>query len=239
LNAELNPDGKVPFFESVAMKGTGVFETFRGVSHMLMQKVTRDLHRSPQASARAAREESAARAAKRPAGTRAEDVETPARAPEVTAPMPEAQELAGSRDPFAAPAKAAAPVPEPAPELPGLSLDVDRPALELGFPREGAFTGRKAPAEPKGDEHDGTPGLEVDTESTVGTHAEDRGAEAPPRRPAVRFEERTLTLGSAASPKGPAVATEPAPARQEISIPVRVPAGGSRQIVIRITLEAE
>src|SRR4029079_7618477 len=60
LHAELNPDGKVPFFESVAMKGTGVFETFRGVSHLLMQKVTRELHRSPQASARAAREESAA-----------------------------------------------------------------------------------------------------------------------------------------------------------------------------------
>lgn len=47
LNAQLNPDGKVPYFEAVATKGTGVFETFRGVSHLLMEKVTRDLRRTP------------------------------------------------------------------------------------------------------------------------------------------------------------------------------------------------
>jgi pyruvate/2-oxoglutarate dehydrogenase complex dihydrolipoamide acyltransferase (E2) component len=47
LNAELNPGGKVPFFEAVATKGTGVFETFRGISHLLMEKVTKDLRRSP------------------------------------------------------------------------------------------------------------------------------------------------------------------------------------------------
>ena len=46
LNAELNP-GRVPFFEAVASEGKGVFETFRGVSHLLMEKVTRDLRRSP------------------------------------------------------------------------------------------------------------------------------------------------------------------------------------------------
>ena len=39
LNAELNPDGKVPWFEAIAMSGKGVFETFRGVSHLLMEKV--------------------------------------------------------------------------------------------------------------------------------------------------------------------------------------------------------
>ena len=46
LNAELNPGG-APFFEAVASEGKGVFETFRGVSHLLMEKVTRDLRRSP------------------------------------------------------------------------------------------------------------------------------------------------------------------------------------------------
>src|SRR5262252_4979125 len=51
LNAELNP-GHVPFFEAVASEGKGVFETFRGVSHLLMEKVTRDLRRSPNASSR-------------------------------------------------------------------------------------------------------------------------------------------------------------------------------------------
>ncbi len=52
LNAALNPDGKVPAFEAVATKGVGVFETFRGVSHQLMEKVTKDLRRTPGASAR-------------------------------------------------------------------------------------------------------------------------------------------------------------------------------------------
>src|SRR5690349_5478888 len=47
LNAELNPDGSVPSFEAVATKGKGVFETFRGVSHLLMEKVTRDVRRTP------------------------------------------------------------------------------------------------------------------------------------------------------------------------------------------------
>jgi signal recognition particle receptor subunit beta len=51
LNAELNPGGKVPFFEAVATQGKGVFETFRGISHLLMEKVTRDLRRGPTSSA--------------------------------------------------------------------------------------------------------------------------------------------------------------------------------------------
>jgi signal recognition particle receptor subunit beta len=47
LNAELNPGNKVPFFEAVARDGKGVFETFRGISHLLMEKVTKDLRRAP------------------------------------------------------------------------------------------------------------------------------------------------------------------------------------------------
>jgi mutual gliding-motility protein MglA len=45
LQAALNPGGKVPHFEAVATQGKGVFETFRGISHMLMEKVTRELRR--------------------------------------------------------------------------------------------------------------------------------------------------------------------------------------------------
>jgi len=51
LNDELNP-GHAPFFEAVASEGKGVFETFRGVSHLLMEKVTRDLRRSPSTPSR-------------------------------------------------------------------------------------------------------------------------------------------------------------------------------------------
>ena len=47
LNSELNPGNKVQAFEAVAVKGKGVFETFRGVSHLLMEKVTKDLRRTP------------------------------------------------------------------------------------------------------------------------------------------------------------------------------------------------
>ena len=45
LNAELNPGGKVPFFEAVAREGKGVMETFQLVSQMLLERVTRDLKR--------------------------------------------------------------------------------------------------------------------------------------------------------------------------------------------------
>lgn len=47
LNAELNPTGRIPYYESVAREGKGVFETFRGISHLLMEKVTKDLRRAP------------------------------------------------------------------------------------------------------------------------------------------------------------------------------------------------
>lgn len=46
LNRELNP-GNVPWVEGVATKGTGVLETFRLVSQMLLERVTKDLKRSP------------------------------------------------------------------------------------------------------------------------------------------------------------------------------------------------
>jgi mutual gliding-motility protein MglA len=56
LQTVLNPGGKVPHFEAVAPTGKGVFETFRGISHLLMEKVTRELRRggSPAAPARPA-----------------------------------------------------------------------------------------------------------------------------------------------------------------------------------------
>jgi signal recognition particle receptor subunit beta len=50
LNAEINPGGTIPYFEAVATQGRGVFETFRGISHLLMEKVTKDLRRGSSAS---------------------------------------------------------------------------------------------------------------------------------------------------------------------------------------------
>jgi mutual gliding-motility protein MglA len=78
LNAELNPGGKVPFFEAVATQGKGVFETFRGISHLLMEKVTRDLRRSSSTTTRPAPHEEPKPVAPAP---RAEAVFQPAALP--------------------------------------------------------------------------------------------------------------------------------------------------------------
>jgi signal recognition particle receptor subunit beta len=79
LNAELNPGNRVPFFEAVARDGKGVFETFRGISHLLMEKVTKDLRRAPgSAPAKPASEPAAVPA---PAAPVAEAPRTPAPAP--------------------------------------------------------------------------------------------------------------------------------------------------------------
>src|SRR5439155_11874385 len=53
LDAELNPERDVQTFEAVATQGKGVFETFRGISHLLMEKVTRDLRRTKTSGAAA------------------------------------------------------------------------------------------------------------------------------------------------------------------------------------------
>ena len=49
LNRALNPN-TVPWVEAVATKGTGVLGTFRMVSQMLLERVTKDLKRSPSAA---------------------------------------------------------------------------------------------------------------------------------------------------------------------------------------------
>ena len=77
LNQELNPGAKVPFFEAVATQGTGVFETFRGISHLLMEKVTKDLRRGPGVGGGRAAEP----AAPAPAAPRASAPSAPATAP--------------------------------------------------------------------------------------------------------------------------------------------------------------
>ena len=50
LNRELNPKG-VPSFEAVAINGNGVFETFRGVSRLLLENLSKELKLSPRGAA--------------------------------------------------------------------------------------------------------------------------------------------------------------------------------------------
>jgi signal recognition particle receptor subunit beta len=77
LNRELNPQN-VPWVEAVATKGTGVLETFRMVSQMLLERVTKDLKRSPGATS--------GREVPRPSP--AAPAPAPAPAPQAQAPAP-------------------------------------------------------------------------------------------------------------------------------------------------------
>jgi len=78
LNRELNPQN-VPWVEAVATKGTGVLETFRMVSQMLLERVTKDLKRSPGAAS--------SREVPRPSPA-APAPSAPAPAPQAAAPAP-------------------------------------------------------------------------------------------------------------------------------------------------------
>lgn len=46
LNQALNPKN-VPWFEAVATNGTGVFETFKGISRLLLEKLSREIKPAP------------------------------------------------------------------------------------------------------------------------------------------------------------------------------------------------
>jgi signal recognition particle receptor subunit beta len=124
LNAELNP-GKVPSFEAVASEGKGVFETFRGVSHLLMEKVTKDLRRSPGTTSRPA-----------------QPPVTEAPAPMPSAPPPFARAAAAPQAPIQAMRHEAQSTPAPVAsepvridygeeiDLPATSRDLSRPILQ-------------------------------------------------------------------------------------------------------------
>ena len=90
LNAELNP-AKVPSFEAVATQGKGVFETFRGISHLLMERVTKDLRRSPGATTTSA--PSAAGASSRPAPVEPTPIAPPQPRPAAPAPVAPARAI--------------------------------------------------------------------------------------------------------------------------------------------------
>jgi signal recognition particle receptor subunit beta len=87
LNKELLPGGKVPHFEAVATQGKGVFETFRGISHLLMEKVTKDLRRGPSSTTGSAREAAKHDDSTRAASTPAAVVAPPAPAAPTPAPV--------------------------------------------------------------------------------------------------------------------------------------------------------
>jgi hypothetical protein len=209
LNAELNPDGAWQAFEAVATQGAGVFETFRGVSHLLMQKVTRELRRSPH-SGRGKADEASAQ-------------------PSHQAPIP-----GGSLPDDGAGLRAAPSVlrPKTAPREPqGEPRDFD-------YGRELKFGDQPAPSAPARPQSTSEMGDEIRFDDDAGPPRKRRtigaqAAAAPPEAPAAKaFVERTLDLGTrgaAASGGG----------SSEVVVPIRVPARGTREIVLRIVIQTD
>jgi len=252
LNASLNPGGRVPVFESVASQGGGVFETFRGISHLLMQKVTRELHRSPQGGARTTRgavtrgaqpveptaaEFPAIAQPHAPAAPAPQRAAVPAAMPAAPEPAAFADPASIGRDPFASPA---APAPEAADEAPIADTadadDVaDAPAFEIERgtpPPPGALA-----AAPSDTEREDSSRSAMFDDEPAGLQPPASPARAS--RTASPFEERTLALvePSGAARRDDAVVVDaPVTSAREIAIPITVPAGETREIVLRITI---
>lgn len=296
LNADLNPGGKVPFFEAVATQGKGVFETFRGISHMLMEKVTRDLRRGPASGAArgtpmptAPSQAAANAAAASPMAPPMPAAATPAEPPrpsnparmdnaapnapgrmieqEARASQPVEQDGAGGVDygreielPNTVPAAGAPAHPKPAPKLE--PVPVASAAPQAAPPSEYAAPFRPAaqvtpaasasPAPPM--QAAPTPPAPV---APAPRPAPPEAAAAHPAAPAHRVDPRTARhehQEPQAKPVAPPATPTPAlgptarggPSSEASShgiepvvVPVRVPKGTSREIVLRIVISNE
>jgi mutual gliding-motility protein MglA len=252
LNAELNPTGKVPFFEAVAKEGGGVFETFRGISHLLMQKVTRELHRSSNAN-RGSRGDAARASAAAATENRSAPVAEPP-TPRTPAPA-QTPEPAGAADwtvstppglerETAAPIAPARAMSSEAREAEDGALEFGDLALQPGNPSLGITHEENVPASSSSQ----VAPLELEREPTVEVvrarvqSAQAAAADAPRSR--VGFEERTIHFqdGPPAARSGGAATSSTATAAgtsREIVIPITIPAGATREIVLRISIQAD
>jgi hypothetical protein len=214
LQAALNPGAKVPYFEAVATQGKGVFETFRGISHMLMEKVTRELRRggSPSSPIRPAAQIEA------PAATPSR---APATAPSLPASAPGraiAREAVESRPPE--------PVASPAESL-DYGREIDLPdEIPPPAPRE-VVTVAAAPAPAP---------VPVPQRAQAPEPAPVATRQAP--EPVRRVSHAEPEVAPQAPP---ASAPTPAPLHsQAVVVPVKLPANGSTgEIVIRIVFDRQ
>ena len=213
LNAELNPM-KVPSFEAVASEGKGVFETFRGVSHLLMEKVTKDLRRSPSAPPRPV----SAPAAEEPAAHRG-PATLPSNMPSPPAPVAPVQAIRNEAQ--------ASPAPVAANDTSrydyGEEIDLPSP------PRDAA---RPAPAV-----------VPEPVTTTASAHEAMRSVPLP--RPSASMPRPAMAPSPAApAPAAPnshhahaAGGTKSSTEVQQIVVPVRLPPGGTYEIIIKLQLD--
>jgi len=254
LNKEMNPGGRIPTFDAVATDGKGVFETFRGISHLLMEKVTRDLRRStagaggpitrpvsPEAGDAAAagrpaayggpqapaREEAPAQARNVDYGREIELPSAPPRQPVAPAPAPVASRPMAPPPAMAPPARPTAPPPQQRPEFPS------HPAAEPGYrpPSHGDAVSRPQPAPSHAAPGHAAPSHAAPSHAAPSHAAPSHAAPghvvpAAPRSPAP-------TYSTTPAPPGLAPAAE----SEELIVPIQLGKGGTHEIVLRIVLK--
>jgi signal recognition particle receptor subunit beta len=223
LNRELNPSAKIPTFDAVATDGKGVFETFRGISHLLMEKVTRDLRRtaagagSPMARSSHGDGADAAGARPSPVPPAPPREETPVAARSVDYGREIDLPSEPVRPAASAPARPAPAPPAPAPAA-APAPRVVTPATYGASRPEPASPPAAHPA-PRLPQSPNAPVVQVPARPEA-------GHPAPPR------------------PSGPAFSTTPAPPglatpaeSEELVVPIKLGANGTHEIVLRIVLK--
>jgi signal recognition particle receptor subunit beta len=216
LNAALNPDGRIPYFESVAREGKGVFETFRGISHLLMEKVTKDLRRAPGSGGKTTMQPESAELPAPPPPPATETVR--ATAPPVS-PLQNIQHEARSTQPSLA--KNAAGDESKI----DYGREIDLPGLAAQRAAAAAAAARPAPKQPAP--------VTVPPEPVAARAAAQPAPApfAPQAAPApVQRIEATATVV-------PAAAGSPEAGR--VVVPIRLSKGGTYEIVIRLQVEGD
>ena len=214
LQAALNPGGKVPHFEAVATQGKGVFETFRGISHMLMEKVTKELRRGNAPTSSPIRPTSPIEAAQAAPAR-------PTSAPTLPPSRAITREAAESRPPE--------PVTSPAETL-DYGREIELPdEIPPAAPRETVTVAASAPVAPP---------EPAPVAARPAPAPERRPAPQPVAQPVAQPAPQPVAHVEPVADRKPVVAAQTAPT--PVVIPVKLPPNGAHgEIIIRIVFERQ
>jgi mutual gliding-motility protein MglA len=221
LNREINPGGRIPTFEAVATDGKGVFETFRGISHLLMEKVTRDLRRSAAGTGSGAGRPAGAESAEGGSGAgrqpgappvprEANEVPAQARAVDYgrEIDLPAEKPVAARATPATGSASAAPAAPRPAAP----------PARPVSAPAPAAQAAQRA---------------EPASQAVARPEATARPHPAPSQPPAPAAPRPGTAFATSPAPPGLAGPVE----SEELIVPIHLGQNGAHEIVLRIVLK--
>jgi hypothetical protein len=232
----------VPAYEAVATQGRCVFETFRGISHLLMEKVTRELRRAPLSGSR----------------TKPSRTDQAVNAPPSAAPTPEIFEVP-RREPAPAPAESIVEQPvassSSGPDRPQLGTLGDDSGVTHGpasyhYGRELSLGGHdnvKTDDSIEVTSPAGGPKIRSEDPALASIRPITVAASATTAVKAPRggVPDATLDLESphASTPPRPGMAAQPGAApsagrtgETELVVPVAIPKGATREIVLRIVI---